>query len=131
MAGRTILIVEDETDIRDVLRQSLELEGYEVAAAANGREGLEWLRSNPLPALVLLDLLMPVMNGAELLSLVRGDEALRAVPVVVVSAFGSLAAGLTSETQGRLPKPLDLDQLLAVVARFASAPAGDERPPMP
>ncbi len=118
MADSDILVVDDDADIRYALRQALELEGYEVALAANGREAWESLRSPPPPALILLDLMMPVMNGAEFLGLLRGDARLRTVPVILVTAFGSAAASVAAESQGCLAKPLDLDQLIRMASRY-------------
>lgn len=113
-----ILIVEDEPDIRDALRLALELDGFSVSTAANGREGLEALARGERPALVLLDLLMPVMNGAELLARLRADPALADQPVVLVSAFGAPARETLAMVQGTLGKPVELDDLLDVAARF-------------
>jgi len=118
MTGSEILVVDDDADIRSALTQALEFEGYRVASAANGREAWDSLRSAPAPALILLDLMMPVMNGAEFLDLLRRDEQLRAVPVVVVTAFGSAVAPIAAEAQGVLSKPLDLEQLIGVASRF-------------
>ncbi len=118
MTGSDILVVDDDADIRCALRQALELEGYEVALAANGREAWESLHSAPPPALILLDLMMPVMNGAEFLGLLRADDRLRTMPVILVTAFGSTAVTVAAESQGYLSKPLDLDQLMQLVSRY-------------
>jgi CheY-like chemotaxis protein len=118
MAGSDILVVDDDADIREALREALALEGYRVAVAANGREAWEWLQSSAAPSLVLLDLMMPVMDGGELLGLVRGDDRLRGIPVILVTAFGSLAAAFASRSQACLAKPLDLEDLMALVARY-------------
>jgi len=117
MATAAILVVDDDADIRDSLRLALELEGYAVETASNGEEGWRSLRSDPLPALVLLDLAMPVLDGAGLLALVRADPRLRQLPVLLITAFGSLAGGICTQADGCLHKPIDLDALLAVVAR--------------
>jgi CheY-like chemotaxis protein len=101
----------------------LEIEGYRVAVAANGREAWDWLRSAPLPALILLDLMMPLMDGAELLALVRTDARLRSVPVVLVSAFGSLAGPVAAESQGLLTKPFDVAEIIRLASRFCPAVA--------
>lgn len=120
MAGSDILVVDDDADIRSALGQVLELEGYEVAYAANGSEAWASLQAGPPPHLVLLDLMMPVMDGAEFLRLLRGDSRLAALPVVLVSAFGSIAAAVTAAVQGQLRKPLDLDDLTGTVGRFCA-----------
>ena len=123
MAGSGILVVDDDADIRDTLRDALELEGYTVDVAANGRDAWESLRPESLPALILLDLMMPVMNGAEFLRLLRSDARLKSVPVVVVTAFGSSAGSVVAESQGLLPKPLDLEQLLRTVEQYCPSNA--------
>jgi CheY-like chemotaxis protein len=120
VAGSEILVVDDDVDIRDTLREALEFEGYSVSVAANGRDAWEALRSRALPALILLDLMMPVMNGAEFLGLLRADARLRTVPVVVVTALGSIAPTVKAESQGYLAKPLELERLLETVARYCT-----------
>jgi two-component system response regulator MprA len=119
-ATSDVLVVDDDADIRYALKTVLELEGYHVALAANGREAWEWLQSAPLPALILLDLMMPVMNGTELLGLVRTDTRLRSVPVVLVTAFGSLAQSVAAKSQGLLGKPFDVEQILGLASRYCS-----------
>src|SRR3989442_228935 len=84
---KEILIVEDDPDIRESLQVVLETEGYNARTAANGKEGVAALESLEHPCLVLLDLMMPVMNGWEFLAVQRNDERLNKVPVVVVSAI--------------------------------------------
>src|SRR4051794_30903789 len=86
----TILVVDDDPDIRDALRMVLDMmlvdRAHAIATASNGKEALELL-GGTTPGLVLLDLMMPVLSGAELLDLMRRDERLCRVPVVVVSAW--------------------------------------------
>jgi PAS domain S-box-containing protein len=117
-ARSDILVVDDDTDLRCALRNALEPEGYRVALAANGREAWEWLQSAPLPALILLDLMMPVMDGVELLGLVRKDTRLRSVPVVVATAFGSLAEPVADKSQGFLAKPFEVEQVLELASHY-------------
>lgn len=105
-----ILVVEDHEDSRALLAEFLEALGYEVEVAAHGREALERLRREPPPAVMLLDLMMPVMSGWELMRAVRDDPALVGLPVVVVSGAGEgqpLPEGIT----GTVPKPVDLAAL--------------------
>src|SRR5689334_8429349 len=78
----TILVVEDDQDIREALMSVLEDEGYTVLGAANGLDGLEVLARISRPCMILLDLMMPVMSGAEFLSQMRRDDILAPVPVV-------------------------------------------------
>jgi CheY-like chemotaxis protein len=116
MAGRaSILVVEDDTDLRDCVREELEDAGFHVSTAGNGREGLELLDRGHRPCLILLDLMMPVMTGYEFLAELRGRDA--DIPVVVMSAYLDPAAVLehVSET---LPKPFRHMDLLAVVQRY-------------
>lgn len=81
-----ILIVEDDADIRESLEGFLELQGYEVRAVSHGREALEYLQREPQPAMVLLDMAMPVMDGHRLLTFRKGNPGLQEVPVVIISA---------------------------------------------
>jgi CheY-like chemotaxis protein len=119
--SHTILIVEDEASVRKTLREVLEDEGYPVAEASNGQEGLEYLRKNPAPCLVLLDLMMPVMSGFEFLEAVKRDVTLRAVSVLIVSAAAREkvdAARVGSAAVGVLPKPVQLKPLLTAVGQY-------------
>ncbi len=121
MHNKGVLIVEDEPAFRETLKEVLGDEGYSVAEAANGREGLDWLRANPPPCVVLLDLTMPVMDGAEMLSAVRKDGALKNLKVVVVSAAApdKLAQAVKKTgANGYLPKPFEIDELLGTIARY-------------
>src|SRR5687768_8139795 len=111
-SGRSILVVEDEPAAREGLAFLLEAVGHCVSRAANGREALDLLRSGPLPDVILLDLFMPVMDGADFRREQQRDPALAAVPVVLVSGAGDLdqwAAALGAI--GLLRKPLDPGRL--------------------
>ena len=121
-----ILVVEDDGATRDLLRMSLELEGYTVSLASNGVEGWEYLRASP-PSLVLLDIMMPEMDGAELLALIRRDPGLARLPVIVISAFGAMASIATSLAEEYIPKPFDLDALMAAIGRYCAAPLATSR----
>jgi CheY-like chemotaxis protein len=118
------LIIEDDPEIRDVLTEILRDEGYAVAWAANGLEALQRLRGGAPPRLILLDLMMPVMDGWEFCAELRKDAALRQIPVVVLSGAGSMdrRAGDLGAV-GYFSKPMDLAALLAIVARYC----GDAR----
>jgi CheY-like chemotaxis protein len=126
MRCETILIVEDDRDIREALRLVLEAEGYCVRVADNGRDGLAMLGETRGPCLILLDLMMPVMDGFQFLSVRERDVALATIPVVVVSAFPENARDIASMTQGFVKKPVNLEQLLAVAQRYCGAPAGPQ-----
>ena len=116
--AKSILIVEDDADIRDALTQILEFEGYRVMGVSNGLEALEYLRGTKSPGLILLDLMMPVMDGWQFRSEQQKDEHLSGIPVIVVSADGrvyqkSAAIGAA----GYLKKPVELELLLETVQR--------------
>jgi PAS domain S-box-containing protein len=81
-----LLIVDDDPDVRAIVRRTGEGSGLTTAEATNGRAALDWLDSNPAPALILLDLMMPEVDGFEFLTRLREDEDLRAIPVVILTA---------------------------------------------
>jgi CheY-like chemotaxis protein len=113
--ARFVLIVDDDPDLLDVTSFVIEGEGMAVETARNGEEALAVLGSGRLPALVLLDLMMPVMNGWEFLTAVANDPLLNPIPIVVLSA------GDHDEIAGALEilsKPMDLKELLRVVERY-------------
>jgi len=117
-----ILVVDDERDIRETLQEVLELEGHHVQTAANGLEALKRMRAER-PSLVLLDLMMPVMNGFELLERLQKERGLEEVPIVVVSAFTRLARELEErgfDVVTFLPKPVEFDELVSIASRYDS-----------
>jgi len=115
---RRVLIVEDDLDIRDALSQVLEYEGYEVSTAGNGREALDYLNSNPKPNLILLDLMMPVMDGWQFCSEQQKTPELAGIPVVILSADGNVyQKASTVRAAGFLKKPVELETLLETVGR--------------
>jgi CheY-like chemotaxis protein len=105
-----ILVVEDERESRETLRELLEFEGYTVETAANGREALEIL-NRVEPCVVLLDLFMPVMDGWQVLERLRDDHRLAKLNVVVITS----AVTNTPADVPVLTKPLDLDRLMQTV----------------
>jgi CheY-like chemotaxis protein len=113
---KRILLVDDDDDVREAFIDVLSDEGYEITTARNGCEALELLRRGPRPGIILLDLMMPVMDGFEFRAQQLADPSLADLPVVV------LTAGLVSERVRQLrplaclTKPFDLDDLLRVVA---------------
>lgn len=110
---QVILLVEDDDDIRELMAAVLCDEGYAVCAAENGLRGLELARTTP-PALILLDLMMPVMNGWEFRAHQMADEDLAGVPTIVVSAAGADAV-VSLRVTAFIPKPLSFDTLLGVI----------------
>jgi CheY-like chemotaxis protein len=118
-----ILIVEDDDDIREALTQILQLEGYEVREAANGREALDISAQHPTPSLILLDLMMPVMDGWQFRTEQMKDPVLSKVPVVVISADVSVHEKVASfGAASVLPKPISLDRLLRAVEAIYPPP---------
>ena len=111
------MVVEDNDDVREMMAVTLELEGHEVATAINGRDALNKLQHGDAPSLILLDLMMPVMNGWEFRRALENDPALNRVPVVIVSA-ASDDAMRRSPGAVYLAKPVDMDELLHVVGDF-------------
>ena len=117
----TVLVADDDADIREMLSIVLEMNHVRVIGAGDGREVLDRAKDTPDLALVLLDLMMPGMNGAEVLRLMRRDPALAKIPVVVLS--GDRSARETASTFGAagcLMKPIELDDLMKEVRRFVS-----------
>jgi len=117
-ARRRILLVEDEPEIRESLKDALEMEGYEIVTATNGREALDVLSTMGKPCLILLDLMMPVMNGWEFAEALQGDAELAEIPIVVVTAFGEELQRSRITTWDVIPKPVDLDRLFRSVKCF-------------
>lgn len=107
----TILVVDDDEDCREALAFLLSSEGYHVISAANGREALDYLRSSPA-ALIILDLMMPVMDGWEFRRLQKNDPQIESVPVVVLTAAWN---PYTIDAQAIIRKPIDIDALIAAV----------------
>lgn len=115
---RTVLIVEDDNDIREALTQILEYEGYAVNTVANGQEALDFLRKSEPPGLILLDLMMPVMDGWQFRAEQQKDAVLSQIPVVIVSADGRVYQKANAiGAAGYLKKPVELETLLDIVAR--------------
>ena len=136
-ADGLVLIVDDDAEVRDVVRATVQGAGMRAAETVNGRAALDWLKGHPRPALILLDLMMPEMDGFEFLDRVREDDGLRDIPIVVLTAkelteseraflaertililsksaqpIGSLGAALTALARQRTPA-LKTDRALA------------------
>jgi CheY-like chemotaxis protein len=118
----TVLLVEDDVDVREAVSDTLQDAGYRVLSARHGKEALELLRSGgSRPCLILLDLMMPVMDGWQFRELQSKDPALSDIPVVALSAHGGLHA---LDAADHLRKPVQLRALMEVVQRFCGAGAG-------
>ena len=108
-----VMIVDDETDIRESLKELFEDEGYEVTTAANGAEALQQLASGSLPCAVVLDLIMPVVGGVEVYAQMQADPRLAQIPVIISTSDPSRApSGVLI-----MKKPIDLNRLLNTVQR--------------
>jgi CheY-like chemotaxis protein len=113
-----ILVVDDEQATREALSLLLANEGYPTVCAGNGREALDLLRSGTPPCLIVLDLIMPVMDGWAFLSEQQLDPELRAIPVVVVTARAPLPGDAKLPVVETLRKPLDIDRFLNTVNTY-------------
>lgn len=120
----SVLVVDDENDIREAVSEVLADEGYVVLGAGDGAEALKQLRDHH-PSVVLLDLMMPVMNGWEFRAAQKGDPDLSGIPVIVLSALGR-SSGVDAEAF--IEKPFELDELLSAV-RAHAAPSAPAAPP--
>jgi CheY-like chemotaxis protein len=112
-----VLVVDDDESIRDSLKVALELSGYRATLACDGELALAWLKHSPPPSLILLDLMMPVMDGWALLAKLRDEPRLASIPVVLITAFGRDLG--TAADEPVLQKPIELDHLLQSVALHA------------
>jgi CheY-like chemotaxis protein len=114
-----ILVIDDDVDIRNTVAGILEDEGYRVAKAGNGEEALAYLTAPgaPRPGLILLDMMMPIMDGTAFHERQRNLPALASIPVLTFTAFGAPAE--VGWAAGRLSKPLRLEALLTMVAKHA------------
>ena len=125
----TVLVVEDDFDLRDALVPILEYEGHRVVSAANGKEALERLHAMAPPSLILLDLMMPVMSGEEFRAEQLRDPALASIPVVIVSAHASAEdRARRLGAAGCVRKPFEVDDLLEQVRRSSKPAAAATAP---
>jgi two-component system response regulator MprA len=109
----TILIIDDDEDFHEALEAAVTSQGFAVQHAANGIEALGWLKGADRPDAILLDLMMPKMDGWQLLETIGGDPELAAIPCAVLSAAPN-PAGLPTRVH-HLPKPCDLHDLLRFI----------------
>ena len=115
-----VLYIEDHPAQRDILAQMLELNGFEVAVASDGIEGVDKAR-DWLPDLILMDLRMPRMDGFEAIKILRSEDQTSIIPIIAISAWASakhkeraLAAGANEH----FTKPVDLNRLLTTIGRY-------------
>lgn len=117
-----ILVIEDSIDIRLLLEQLLNSEGYQVLFAEDGHQGLKQLQSIVVPPnLILLDMMMPVMDGFEFLEARKRQKHLSQIPVTIMTADGQMDGKVHSlGVQAYVRKPFDIDELLKTIRRFCS-----------
>jgi two-component system response regulator MprA len=115
-----ILVVDDERPIRDILAEVLSLDGFSVATAADGMEALAAAQRHS-PDAVVLDLMMPRMDGLAFLHAFRGAPQFASIPVVVTSAVAYELERAQPLAQARVLKPFDIDELLGILHRLVGA----------
>jgi CheY-like chemotaxis protein len=124
-----ILVVEDDPDIRDLEVTVLEDLGYSVAAAMNGAEALDYLRESARPCLIMLDLMMPVMDGFEFVRERLKDADIAQIPIVIVSALSREDARISDAgVVAHITKPHDIDLLAGTIERLCPRPMSDDHP---
>jgi CheY-like chemotaxis protein len=122
--GKRVLVVEDDKDVRESVMEALEVGDYRPVGAATGVEALERLRGGAAPCVILLDMMMPVMDGWEFRAVQRGDPQLAEIPVVVLSAHaGPHAGGAPVDAAEYLRKPVRLETLLSTIERYCVEPS--------
>ena len=116
----TILVIEDDSAIREMLVQTLADEGFAVVSAADGMEALSYLQTAAeLPCVILLDLMMPRMNGWQFREIQRNHPAISSIPVVVLSARPDLRARQAEiGVEAYLTKPVNFDLLMQIIRRY-------------
>jgi DNA-binding response OmpR family regulator len=123
----TVLLVEDEDELREIVGDLLEQEGYDVIPASNGKQALDYLRdAHEVPAVIILDLMLPILSGWECLRVIHSEERLASVPVLVVTAVGRdrpAGVGLL------LKKPFGIFDLLEAVRHLAGGGPPGALPP--
>lgn len=112
-----ILLIEDDIDIQDNLKTFLEMENFEVAAAANGKQAIELMQKEGKPSLILLDLMMPIMNGYEMLAEMKRRDLFQKnpVPIILLSAATDIEETARDQVVKFVRKPIALDKLLTTI----------------
>lgn len=120
-ARRDVLIVDDDPDIRDAVGECLRYEGYDVHSAADGQDALDRLEYGLRPDVILLDLMMPVLNGFDVLEALKSRPEWKSIPVVIVSANRGYEAEDLSGAVSILRKPVNVDRLIAAVEQAVAS----------
>ncbi|HLV67804.1 MAG TPA: response regulator [Polyangiaceae bacterium] len=115
-----VLIIDDDIELREALAEGLSMEGFRVATVGNGREGLDYLQEAIPPHVILVDLIMPIMNGWQFCEAKNADPRLARIPVVALSAAAKKdpTSPYFLDVQDIVVKPVMMDELLSVVRRF-------------
>jgi CheY-like chemotaxis protein len=125
-----VLVVDDDADIRELLRVALTADGYSVATCPDGREALHYLRSHTDTCIIMLDLLLPVMDGAQFRAAQLRDRALAWIPLVVMSAaFDADRQAREIGARRLVRKPLDLDDVRQALRMIGCCQARPRRAP--
>ncbi len=119
MSKKPVLIVEDDEGIRTAMQMTAEMFGFTAFSAANGQEAFELLETMPRPGLILLDLMMPVMDGWTFAQAIEGKKDYADIPIVAVTAFTDQARAIR-KVKKVLGKPVDIDVLDGILQRFCS-----------
>jgi two-component system, OmpR family, response regulator CpxR len=116
----TILVIEDDSAIREMLVQTLEEEGFAAVGTGDGMEALSYLQTTSgLPCVILLDLMMPGMNGWQFRQIQQDHPAIGAIPVVLLSARPDVRASLAEiGVDAYVPKPINFDLLMNIIRRY-------------
>jgi CheY-like chemotaxis protein len=118
-ASCNVLVVDDDAEIRETLVELLEERGYRTVAASNGKQALDALQRGERPELILLDMMMPVMDGAQFRAKQREDSELAGIPVVLISAHEDLSKRVRElGARSALQKPISFRDLIDTVRRF-------------
>ena len=118
MDVKSVVIIDDDEMIRNSVQLILQSDHYKVYTASNGKDGIDLLSKIKTPCLILLDLMMPVMDGWEFLDLRKKNNILFKIPVIIISAFGNQAKII--DVNGFLIKPIEKNKLLQVVHQFCN-----------
>jgi CheY-like chemotaxis protein len=117
-SSKNILVIEDDKPIREMLKAVLEIEGYAVKTVENGFEGIEAIVSHTLPDAILLDMMMPVMNGWDFMDFLRTNAFHYKIPVIIISAYSETAK--TIKPEAIINKPIQLKELLGALEKLVS-----------
>ena len=119
----TVLVIDDDPAARELMRRNLEREGFRVVVAESGPEGLELARQAQ-PSFITLDVMMPNMDGWDVLTAIKSDSRLHGIPVAIVSIIDDKSLGFALGASGYMTKPIDRARLLSIVERFRELGAG-------